>query len=457
MHYKNDTIAAIATAPGQGSVALIRISGPEALSIADRIFKGSRKLSALDGYQMALGMIIDPVSKEAVDEVLAAVFRAPKSFTGEDVVEITGHGGMALPAKILELLLQAGCRLAEPGEFSRRAFLNGKLELSQAEALHDLITLPTLAGSRLALSNLKKGLFEKIEPLKNSLLFLLAKAEANLDYPEEEIGGFSEEDHTAFKAALNETEKLIQEGIRSRKIASGYKAALIGRTNVGKSSLLNALAGQEKAIVSHLQGTTRDVIEVELNFSGLPVTLMDTAGIRAEVENEIEGYGILKTRQSLERADLILWVLNAEEGLTPEDLEIRNSFPPEVPFLTLTNKADLGEIPLEALKPAGVKEVLKVSCKTGEGLETLVSAISETLKLASGASASFYINQRQHEVFIRVKAALLKAEESFAHEEHLELTAFFMRQALEALSEISGYAVQDEVLSCIFSNFCVGK
>ena len=143
MHYKNDTIAAIATAPGQGSVALIRISGPEALSIADRIFKGSRKLSALDGYQMALGMIIDPVSKEAVDEVLAAVFRAPKSFTGEDVVEITGHGGMALPAKILELLLQAGCRLAEPGEFSRRAFLNGKLELSQAEALHDLITLPT--------------------------------------------------------------------------------------------------------------------------------------------------------------------------------------------------------------------------------------------------------------------------------------------------------------------------
>ncbi len=456
MIYKNDTIVALATPVGVSSVAMIRVSGPCAVSNVEKIFKGKTPPSSLKGYTMAQGMIIDPVLKEEIDQVVIGIFKAPKSFTGEDVVEITGHGGFVLPQKILELLIKNGCRLAEPGEFSKRAFLNEKLDLSQAESLHDIITLPTLAGSQLALANLKKDFFHSFLPLKENILSLLSKAEAQLDYPEEEMQTLTDSDNLLFNKVLNQIQDFIQGGEQARKLALGYKVVLIGKTNVGKSSLLNFLAGQEKAIVSSIHGTTRDRIEVELNLLGLPVIVTDTAGIRLKADNEIEEYGILKSQESLKEADFILWVLDATTGLTQKDLDILKLLSHK-PFLTLVNKSDVKTLNSQELDKVKNLNPLFISCKTGENIHLVKEAIKNHLQNINHQTSSFYINQRQHEVLIRIQDSLLEAEKTFLQEEHLELTAFFLRKALQGFSEIMGNDVQDDVLSYIFSHFCVGK
>jgi tRNA modification GTPase len=452
MEYREDTVAAMATPPGRGAIAIVRVSGNQAISIGDKIFAGKKKLSRQKGYTLSYGYIIDPENGEEVDQVVISLYRNPMSFTGEDMIEINCHGGVALPSKILDILIKQGCRLAGKGEFSKRAFLNGKIDLTQAEAINDIIHTSTLAGSRLALSNLKKKLSDHLNSMKNPLLRLLSKIEVLLDYPEEEIEEISPEDRVVLTDSLVRVRRLLEDGKRGRKIASGYRVALAGKTNVGKSSLLNALAGEEKAIVSRFHGTTRDLIEVELNLEGIPLILVDTAGIRDEYEHEIEGYGIVKTRETLRNSDLILFVLSAETGLTGEDEKILHTLEKEK-TLCLVNKTDIGgEVNLK-----DIPETLYLSCKTGEGIPALIETLTEKLKIVSREETAFYLNQRQDEVLIQFLEALVRVNHAVEEGETLDIIAFELRRALNLLQEVLGGDLQEEVLESIFSNFCVGK
>lgn len=456
MEYRNDTIAAVATPPGHGAIAIVRVSGNKALSIGDSIFKGPKKINDQSGHSICYGYIIDPETQSEVDEVLVSVFRSPASFTGEDSIEINCHGGQAIPHRILDLLQTQGCRLALPGEFSKRAFFNGKLDLTQAEAINDIIHSSTLAGSELALANLKKGLSEPLDEIIKKLTYALAKTEAILDYPEEEIGILEPHDIAQLETSINKLENMIQTGERSRKIAAGFKVVLAGQTNVGKSSLLNRLAGEEKAIVSHHHGTTRDVIEVELNLNGTPVQLIDTAGIRDEFEHELEGYGIIKTRELIGKADLVLFINDASRGWTPEDSDILKELG-NSNILTGINKIDLAEIDVNSLRKAGVESWIAFSTESGEGLDDLIDAIVKKLEIYRLEDTRFFVNQRQDEILSQALSALKESFELIEAEESYDIVAFELRRGLTILSELTGLQVQEEVISTIFDNFCVGK
>ena len=452
MEYRNDTIAAIATPAGHGAIAIVRLTGENSVEIASKIFKGSLFLEELEGNTNTFGRIFDSKTGQDVDEVILALYRSPKSFTGEDMVEINCHGGVAIPHKILDLCLSAGARLALPGEFSKRAFLNGKIDLIQAEAINDLIHSTTMAGSSLALNNLKKGLSEILIPVKEKLTFLLSKIEAILDYPEEEIDDFNFQDESELSNSLDQIRKIIHTGKRSRKVAAGYKVVLAGRTNVGKSSLLNALAGEEKAIVSHHHGTTRDAIEVELHLNGLPVIFIDTAGIRDEFEHEIEGYGIIKTKAMLNKADLILFLSESGGGFTKEDQEILETLNQDK-VLLIKNKIDLDIKKQEQDKN---KSVL-ISAKTNEGIDVLIDRIIEILKLKPLEDTQYFVNTRQEEHLQKMENFLSETLSKLDDNETYDIVAFEMRAALGELGELLGFSVQDDVVDSIFNNFCVGK
>ncbi|PKL12216.1 MAG: tRNA uridine-5-carboxymethylaminomethyl(34) synthesis GTPase MnmE [Spirochaetae bacterium HGW-Spirochaetae-6] len=404
---------------------------------------------------MSFGFIIDPESAKDIDQVLVTVFRAPRSFTGEDMIEISSHGGIALPNKILDLLLRQGVRLAEKGEFSKRAFFNGKIDLTQAEAINDIISSSTLAGSELALNNLKRNLSDPLSVLRNEILYLCAKLEVLIDNPEEELEDWDKEDTKKLRSILESLQSLIKTGERSRKIAQGFRVVLAGKTNVGKSSLLNALAGEERAIVSQIHGTTRDVIEVELNLDGLPVVLIDTAGIRETYENEIEGYGIIKTQENLKRADLILFILDGETGLTGEDERALEYIHNEKTLFCL-NKIDLGANHELAARELG-QEVLGLSAKSGTGLPALIEKLKEVLEIKSVEETSFYVNQRQHAVLSQMAKSIEKTLEIAEDGALIDIMAFELRLALDKLSELLGFEAQPAILDTIFAHFCIGK
>ena len=455
MLYRHDTIAALATPVGHGALALIRVSGPDALACTQALWKGRQKLTESQGYQVSFGFIIDPESAKDIDQVLVTVFRAPRSFTGEDMIEISSHGGIALPNKILDLLLRQGVRLAEKGEFSKRAFFNGKIDLTQAEAINDIISSSTLAGSELALNNLKRNLSDPLSVLRNEILYLCAKLEVLIDNPEEELEDWDKEDTKKLRSILESLQSLIKTGERSRKIAQGFRVVLAGKTNVGKSSLLNALAGEERAIVSQIHGTTRDVIEVELNLDGLPVVLIDTAGIRETYENEIEGYGIIKTQENLKRADLILFILDGETGLTGEDERALEYIHNEKTLFCL-NKIDLGANHELAARELG-QEVLGLSAKSGTGLPALIEKLKEVLEIKSVEETSFYVNQRQHAVLSQMAKSIEKTLEIAEDGALIDIMAFELRLALDKLSELLGFEAQPAILDTIFAHFCIGK
>lgn len=447
MEYKDDTIAAIATASGKGSIAVIRVSGKKALEITDSIFQGKKPLNEKYSHTLSFGKIIDPGSQKEIDQVLVSVFKSPNSFTGEDMVEINSHGGNVFPHKILKILLHQGCRLAEKGEFSKRAFFNGKIDLTQAEAINDMIQISTFAGSELALANLNQSLSAKLKPLKERLFYLLGLLQASLDNPEEELPQLSQEDAAIIPNSLSALESILSEGERSRKIASGFRVVLTGKTNAGKSSVMNYLAGEEKAIVSQIHGTTRDVIETELNLAGYPVLLIDTAGLRNEVENEIESYGIIKAREEIKKADLILYIIDSQTDKTKEDETIIKTLPPEKTILCY-NKIDLAP---------NKNYPLSFSAKTGEGITNLIERISQKLNLKSGEDSYFYLNLRQNETLSRFKVKLNQIDQMLLEKESEELIAFELHNAMGILGEILGYSLNEELMNTIFSNFCLGK
>lgn len=442
----NETIAAISTAFGEGAIAVLRLSGPRAVAIADEVFRGRKPVAEAKARVQHFGAIHDGAQK--LDDVLLTVFRAPASYTGEDVVEIAGHGGVLVARRILEALFTRGARAAQPGEFTQRAFLHGKMDLTQAEAVMDLITAQTDLALRAATEQLEGRLGERIRELREQVVDLLAQVEAHIDFPDEDIDPATGDRLLAKVAVAREAASaLLATAERGRVLREGVRTVIYGAPNVGKSSLLNLLLGHERAIVSPKPGTTRDVIEEVINLRGLPLRLIDTAGLR-ETEDEIERAGMERTRQQLARADLALHVVDASAARCGAENGQGHA------TLLLLNKTDLGEHP-DWREVAGVR----LSCRTGAGVEALAEAI--VAQVSGGTAAqrdwSLAINARHQDCLQRTLSFLDATRSGLAAGTSPELVAEELRSALDAIGEIVGKADSEEILGKIFASFCIGK
>ncbi len=438
-------IAALATAPGEAAIAVLRLSGAGSFTVADAVFQGRKRVSELPPRRAALGSIADEDGSR-IDEVLLTPFAAPASYTGEEMVEISCHGGRLVAGLILRRLLGAGARLADPGEFTQRAFLNGKMDLTQAEAVMDLISAKTPLAIRAANEQLEGRLGAATREIASELLDLLAHLEAWVDFPEEDI---QPETGSLF---LNQIDRvlariaaLLETADEGRILREGVRLAIVGRPNVGKSSLLNRLIGFERAIVSDRPGTTRDTIEEFINLGGVPFRVVDTAGLR-HTEDELEQAGIERTRKAISQADVVIEVRDATDphpgDFTPEDK----------PLLVVWNKSDL-------LTTAPPPEVLAVSCRSGAGFPNLATRLAELAghHLPEGNQSLVAINARHQACLQRARAHLCEVREGIAAKRDAELSAIDLRAALEALGEITGRIDTEEILGRIFQLFCIGK
>ena len=439
------TIAAISTAPAEAAIALIRISGPESLSIAERLWSGKRTVAALPTRYAAFGSIVEDSAK--LDDVLLTVFRGPASYTGEDMVEIACHGGVLVSRKILAALLRSGARSAEPGEFTQRAYLNGKLDLTQAEAVMDLIGAQTELALQSAAEQLEGRLGDRIRALRQQVREILAHVEAYIDFPEEDI---SPDVGAALQARMDaarvEMDAMLATAGQGRLVREGVRTVIYGAPNVGKSSLLNLLLGYERAIVNARPGTTRDVLEETVNLRGIPVRLMDTAGVR-ETDDEIERAGIDRTRRALERADLVLHIFDASQPPTDE-VPVSSG-----KVLRILNKEDLGEH--GAWSGA---EVVRISCLQNTGLDTLADAIfSAVTGGAARADWTVAINARHQACLERAREAMLAAQKAFTDGLSPEFVAEDLRAAMNAVGDVVGRPDTEELLGVIFGTFCIGK
>lgn len=454
----DDTIAAIATPIGEGGLAVVRLTGAEALPVADRIFvpagKTSAKPSSAATHTIHYGKIVR--NGTMVDEVLLAVLRAPRTFTREDTVEISCHGGL-LPAKlVLDAALAGGARLAEPGEFTKRAFLNGRLDLAQAEAVADLIHSRTELALAAANEQLDGKLSQRINQLRDDMMNTLAHVEAHIDFPEEDI---APETRTQIVGRLEKgialMDGLLRTASEGQILRRGIRAAIVGRPNAGKSSLLNQLLGHERAIVSHIPGTTRDTIEETANIRGLPVVFIDTAGLR-EARDEIEAEGIRRSRESLARADLVVHVMDASEPLAAADETFLQEFSSKRRIL-VKNKADLPE---KLNMPGKIPSiVVEVCCLSGKGIEALKDAIKEMIwagKIEAGM-LQVMVNARHQDALRRAREATDRAIQALRADESLEFAASDLHIAVNAIGEIVGKTATEDLLDSIFSQFCIGK
>jgi tRNA modification GTPase len=443
-----DTIVAVATPPGTGAVALLRVSGPAAWELAAGVFRGRGPLRA----RRAVHGILTDESGNPLDDVLVTAFRGPASYTGEDVVEIACHGGVLVTRRILERLLRAGARSAEPGEFTRRAFLNGKLDLTQAEAVMDIIGAQTDLALRAAQRQLEGRIGEAVMALRESLLEVLAHVEAWIDFPEEDIDPDTGAVLVARVATVQrQAEALAATADRGRLLREGVRTVIVGAPNAGKSSLLNRLLGFERAIVSDTAGTTRDTIEETVNLGGIPVRLVDTAGLRSGAGDAIEAEGMARTRRQLETADLLVEVVDASRPAT-ERVALGDAAPPR--RLLLLNKCDLGVHP--DWRGLGGHEV---SCLTGTGMDAAVQAIAEAITgtPTEGGDMDAAVNARHLACLRRAGEALAAAGSRLADGEAPEFAALDLREALEALGDIVGRTDVEDLLGVIFSRFCIGK
>lgn len=449
----DDTIAAIATPLGEAGLAVLRISGPDALAIADKIFAGKDRPSGASSHTLHFGKIVR--GGRTIDEVLLAILRAPRTFTREDTVEISCHGGI-LPAKlILDAILENGARAAEPGEFTRRAFLNGRIDLAQAEAVADLIHSRTELALAAANEQLAGQLSRRINQLRDDLLHILAHVEAHIDFPDEDISPNTREQLLKqLEAGLAFVAQLLQTANEGQILRRGIRAAIIGRPNSGKSSLLNQLLGRDRAIVSPIPGTTRDTIEETANVRGLPVVFIDTAGLR-EARDEIEIEGIRRSRQSLAQAELILHVLDASQHLTNDD-QIYFTELAGKKRVFVRNKIDL---PIQCQLQANLTPAVDVSCVTGQGVESLKDTIKAMVWSGEikAEMLQVMINSRHQDALNRARAATLRTAETLRKDATLELVALDLRIAVAAVGEIVGKTTTEDLLDSIFSQFCIGK
>lgn len=444
----NETIAAVSTAFGEAAIALIRLSGSSAVDIADAVFHSAKRASELPSRFQQLGKIRKRA--QVIDEVMLSVHRAPASYTGEDVVEISCHGGMLVTRRILQVLLDRGARVAEPGEFTQRAFLNGKMDLTQAEAVMDLIRAQTDLALRAATEQLEGRLGGSIREMREQLLELLAHVEAYIDFPDEDIT--PETGQTLLNKLESVREKLaalLRTAEQGKILREGLRTVIFGAPNVGKSSLLNVLLGYERAIVSELPGTTRDTIEEVINLRGIPLRLIDTAGLR-ESTDAIEQEGIARTLQNLERADLVLHVADASEPRS----ELQRAFASNEREIYVLNKTDLS-----VHETWENFEGVRVSCKTREGFEVLAERVF--LRVMQGgvalADSSIAINARHQSCLKNASQFSDAARQAMLDGLSPEFVAIELRAALDAIGEVVGKADTEELITKIFSTFCIGK
>lgn len=455
-----DTIAAVATAYGEGGIGIIRISGEEALPILQGIFEFHGDTDTFISRRMTYGKIIDKEKNQIIDEVLAVYMKGPKTYTAEDVVEINCHGSMVSLRKTLSLVLRKGARLAEPGEFTKRAFLNGRLDLSQAEAVIDMIRAKTDKSFDVAVSQLEGRLSLKVEEIRQKLLDLLVDITVNIDYPDEDI---EEITYEKLEESIVETqdmiEKLLATSSTGRMIREGIKIAIVGKPNVGKSSLMNGLLKETRAIVTDIPGTTRDTIEEVLSIRNIPVYLVDTAGIR-ETSDKVEKMGIEKSKEAFNQADFILFLLDGSRPLEEEDLQIMELLK-ERKSLVLINKRDLGEaISIEEIAaklPAS--QVIEASLLKGQGITEIEDAVED---LVYGGEIvqkeSMMVNNVRHiELLQQAVKSLTDALHMSERREALDFIEVDVKNAYERLGEIIGETVSDDIINEVFARFCLGK
>ena len=455
-----DTICAISTAIGEGGIAIIRVSGDKALNIVSKIFKAKngKEIKDMKTYTMRYGHIVDIDNKELIDEVIISYMKGPRSFTAEDTVEINCHGGVTSTNKVLETVIKAGARLAEPGEFTKRAFLNGRIDLSQAEAVMDLITAKTELAMKSALMQSSGSLSQRINKLNEYLLNVLALIEYAVDFTEDD----EEVDPTipirvkeSLEKAHKDIYKLLKSADEGKIIRDGLSLAIVGKPNVGKSSLLNVLLKEKRAIVTDIAGTTRDVIEEYINLDGIPIKIIDTAGIR-ETEDIVERIGVEKSREKIDEADLVLLVLDSSRALDKEDKEIIDVIK-EKKSIVILNKIDLDN-KMDNSILSNFENIIKISAKEDIGIDGLKNEIKNMFFSGKIDSESLIISNSRH------KQALIRAGENcnealmrLNNNEYLDLISIFVTAALKALGEITGSELEEDLVNKIFKEFCCGK
>lgn len=455
-----DTIAAIATALGEGSIAVVRVSGPEAIATVAKVFKSKTDLKEVPTHTVQYGWIVDPRTNAKLDEVLVTVMRGPRSFTAEDVVEVSTHGGIVAVKSVLELLLRSGARMAEPGEFTKRAFLNGRIDLAQAEAVIDLIRSKSDRAFQVAQKQAGGALSKVILPMRQQLIELLAHVEVNIDYPDDDIEEVTTS-HIRSECShlLEQVGGLLKRADEGKILREGIVTVIVGRPNAGKSSLLNALARDNKAIVTDIAGTTRDIVEESVSISGIPLRLLDTAGIR-ETSDVVERIGVERSKGAIEEADLILLVLNNHESLHEDERKLLKQLK-DRPTIVVVNKMDLpSQLELVEVESDYARErIVQLSAKEGSGVEALEDAVSNLFFSGEVESGDLtYVSNARHIALLHQTRQSLEDAISATNEAvPIDLIQIDIAAAWESLGGILGDAAGDSLLDQIFSQFCLGK
>ena len=453
------TIAAISTAPGIGGIGIIRMSGKECFSVLEKIFEPKAKKIVPKGYTIQYGNIVDRKNNKIIDEVLVSYFVEPKSYTTENMCEINSHGGTVVLKQILELCLDNGAILAEPGEFTKRAFLNGRIDLSQAEAVVDILNAKTELEAGTAERQLDGYLSSKIKEIRDLGISLMSDIEASIDYPEYDVEEVSRQKLERELTNINEKLEKLENSFKSGKLLKeGIKTAIIGKPNAGKSSLLNAMLKEERAIVTEYAGTTRDTIEEYINLQGIPLKVIDTAGIR-ETENEVEKIGIEKSKKIIQEADLIIAIFDGSKPLDDEDDEIIDLIKSKNAIIVI-NKEDLGEPNDNTLKKLNIgKSVIKISAIEGRGIEDIYKEIILLFEMDKISSDSSFVitNLRHKQAIENARKNVCQAIKTINDKMPIDIAAIQIKNILEELGEITGDNVSEDIIKDIFAKFCLGK
>ncbi|WP_304986282.1 tRNA uridine-5-carboxymethylaminomethyl(34) synthesis GTPase MnmE [Staphylococcus aureus] len=456
-----DTITSISTPMGEGAIGIVRLSGPQAVEIADKLYKGKHLLNDVPSHTINYGHIIDPESKEVIEEVMVSVLRAPKTFTREDIIEINCHGGILTINRVLELTMTYGARMAEPGEFTKRAFLNGRIDLSQAEAVMDFIRSKTDRASKVAMNQIEGRLSDLIKKQRQSILEILAQVEVNIDYPEYDD---VEDATTEFlleqsKEIKQEINRLLDTGAQGKIMREGLSTVIVGKPNVGKSSMLNNLIQDNKAIVTEVAGTTRDVLEEYVNVRGVPLRLVDTAGIR-ETEDIVEKIGVERSRKALSQADLILFVLNNNEALTQEDYTLYEVVKNE-DVIVIVNKMDLEQnIDINEVKDMiGDTPLIQTSMLKQEGIDELEIQIRDLFfgGEVQNQDMTYVSNSRHISLLKQARQTIQDAIDAAESGVPMDMVQIDLTRTWEILGKIIGETASDELIDQLFSQFCLGK
>ncbi len=453
-----DTIAAIATPIGEGGISIIRVSGENALEIVNKIFRGAN-LNKVASHTIHYGHIIDYANKDVVDEVLVTVMLAPKTFTRENTVEVSCHGGLLVTEKILQLILDNGARMATPGEFTKRAFINGRIDLTQAESIMDIIEAKTDRARQVAMKQLEGGLLFEIRKLRQELLNTMAHEEVNIDYPEYDMDDVtSKEMYDKAHQVIKEIDKLLATAQEGKVVRSGLATAIVGRPNVGKSSLLNYLSKEEKAIVTSIAGTTRDTLEEYVSLKGILLKLIDTAGIR-QTDDIVEKIGVERSKRAITESDLVLLLINSSEELTEEDQKLLELTQDKKRIIIL-NKADqVAKITKKDIQKITDSPIVTISVLKKQNMTGLEEAIKSLFLqgIADSKSEVMVTNQRQNDLLRKAKQSLIEAIEAINDNMPLDLVQIDLKEAWDSLGEITGDTAPDELITQLFSKFCLGK